>query len=583
MSRHATSHSAESAPMSSAQEQLWLLDQMLAETQAYNVQSVFRLRGDVEPNLFARTLCELVHRHASLRTSLDEANGVTQQRLWPPSALTLPLSWHDLRRSDPEVTAGEVARLAERDCRTPFALDQAPLWRALLARTGEREHVLVLTMHHAVTDAASMQLLVAEVCRLYAAFRDGLPSPLPPLSTTMTDVALEEQRIRQSDAFARQRAYWREQLAGAPEALRPLAGRPWTPTPHQHGAVITRSLPKPVSARVEALGRRLRASSFMVCLASYVTLLHRYTARTDIVVGTTFSTRGPGQEGVLGNFVNCLPLRVDVSGSPTFEELVHRVRRTVLGALRHQAVPFGQIVRDVADGRPALYHPVFQTLFSLTRLKDGWHNPGLEAEPVPGPPGATAKFDLSLLLDQNAAGLRVVAEYATALYDREPVERLVRTWAALLDKLTDAPATRVDDPSLPSPEVRDRPDPEPVAAATTVPGRLMDAAASAGAEPDSKVDVDAVVAIWSDVMGVDALGPGDDFFELGGHSLLAIRITARVSAAWDVDLPMTLLLQHPVLRDFASAVADVLAQAEGPPPPAGHPAALTNATSEDLR
>ncbi|WP_051967515.1 condensation domain-containing protein [Kitasatospora mediocidica] len=542
------------APMSFAQEQLWLLHQLLPEPQAYNVPGAFLVRGDLDPGILTRTLTELALRHEPLRTALVEDDGELFQEVLPADEFRPPLEWHDLRALAPAEREARRRDLSLRESSTTFALDRAPLWRAVLLRTAEREHVLLLTMHHAITDGWSLELLLREICLLHPAVAQGLPSPLAPLAFSQAGYARRQRERLAAGGLDRERAYWRGALAGAPATMPVLAGRERPAKPTYRGDAVQISLPAELHEGVLALGRRLRASPFMVYLAAFKALIHRYTGGTDLLVGTPVAGRsGPEEEQLVGYFVNSLPLRTDVSGSPTFEDLVRRVRGTALNALDHQELPFEEIVRELAGSRGITHHPVFQTLFALTRLPARWEGEGITIEPVEVTRNGTAKFDLSLMLYESGQGLRGALEFSADLFDHDRIERLAAHWTALLAAVLADPGLRVDGPELPSPDPADRPEPAvpPVAPAVPSPGE-------GGGEASRQV----LHGIWCQVLGVPELAPDDDFFELGGHSLLAIRITARASAAFDVDLPMTALFQNPTLARFSAAVDAAVAEAE---------------------
>ena len=550
------------APMSFAQEQLWLLHQLLPQPQAYNVPGAFLVRGALDPGVLTRTLTELARRHEPLRTALVEDDGELYQEVLPADEFRPPLEWHDLRALPRDEREARSRELSLRESRRPFALDRAPLWRAVLLRTAEREHVLLLTMHHAITDGWSLELLLQEICLLHPALAKGLPSPLAPLASSQIAFARRQRERLAAGGLDRERAYWRGALAGAPATMPVLAGRERPAKPTYRGDAVEISLPAELHEGVLALGRRLRASPFMVYLAAFKALIHRYTGGTDLLVGTPVAgRRGPDEEQLVGYFVNSLPLRTDISGSPTFEELVRRVRGTALNALDHQELPFEEIVRELAGRRGITYHPVFQTLFALTRLPARWEGEGISVEAIPVTRNGTAKFDLSLMLYESGQGLRGALEFSADLFDRDRIERLAAHWSALLTAVLADPGLRVDGPGLPTPDPADRPEPAPALSAVPEPGE-SGVGGSGGGENGGGESRQVLHGIWCQVLGLAELAPDDNFFELGGHSLLAIRITARASAAFDVDLPMTALFQNPTLARFGAAVDAAVAEAE---------------------
>ncbi|GAA1973282.1 condensation domain-containing protein [Kitasatospora viridis] len=558
------------APTSFAQEQLWLLDRLIPQRQAYNVPGRFRLRGALDRELTARTLRALMERHPALRTAMIEDDGDLWQHVRPTSAVPVPLDWHDLRGLAEAERAERERELALAEAAAPFDLDRAPLWRAVLVRTAEQEHVLLLTLHHIITDGWSIQLFLDEFCQLYAALAAGLPSPLAPLAGSPAASAQRQRELLRTGGLDRERAYWRAELAGAPATMPALAGRPRPAKPSYRGAAVEFTLPTELVERTEALGRRLRASPFMVFLAAFETVLLRCTGRTDILVGTPTSGRGgPDEEKLFGFFVNSLPLRTDLSGSPSFVDAVKRIRATTLAALDHQALPFEEIVRESAGRRGISHHPVFQVLFALTLLQENAEFGALTIEPLPTARTGTAKFDLAMMLYRSASGMRGAVEFATDLFDRDRVERLVELWTALLAAVLADPELPVDSDLLPHPA------PEDLAAPDEQPPTGVPAAPTTAPETADRA---LLATVWREVLGLHTLDPDQDFFDLGGHSLLAMRITARVGAALDLDLPMTVLFQNPTLARFCAAVDAALAEADQPAPGADEP--TTTSTSE---
>jgi hypothetical protein len=354
-------------PLSFAQRGLWFLDRLQPGNPAYILPMALRLTGRLDRAALARALDEVVRRHESLRATFLVQDGEPVQAIAPRLRLPLPLI--DLRSLDPSARRAETRRLAEGEARRPFDLEEGPLLRTTLVWLGEDDHAVLFAMHHLVSDAWSLGVLVREVAALYGAFSQGRPSPLPELPIQYPDFVEWQREHLSGEALERQIAYWREQLASAPTAELPAdRRRPAVQT--FRGAFLNTALPPALSERFRALCQRHGATLFMALLALFEALLARYTGQDDVVVGTTIANRRQTElEGLIGLFVNTLALRGDLSGDPPFAELLARVRRSTLGAYAHQDLPFERVVQEVAqarEGRRDLSRSaLFQAVFNV--------------------------------------------------------------------------------------------------------------------------------------------------------------------------------------------------------------------------
>jgi amino acid adenylation domain-containing protein len=418
-------------PLSLAQQRLWFLDQLEPGNSLYNVPVALRLEGALDADALGAALREVVRRHESLRTTFREVAGDPVQVIRDEPDLTLPLT--DLSALSPEEQEAKVRRATAEETRRPFDLTRGPLLRAALLRLSEAEHVLLLTMHHIVSDGWSMQVLAREVAALYEAFGRGLPSPLAELPIQYADYAVWQRGRLEGGELERQLAYWRGQLAGAPPALELQTDRPRPPAQSFRGQSLPLALPRELSDGLRRLSRREGVTLYMTLLAAFQTLLSRHAGQDDLVVGTPVAGRQRLEtEGLIGFFVNTLVLRTDLSGDPTFRELLARVRETTLGAYAHQDVPFERLVEELQPGRDLSRTPLFQVLFN-------WQNAPREVLELPGlrlsatiPLNETAKFDLTLSLGETEAGLSGALNYAADLFDEESAARLVTHFENLL-------------------------------------------------------------------------------------------------------------------------------------------------------
>ncbi|HVR98030.1 MAG TPA: AMP-binding protein, partial [Thermoanaerobaculia bacterium] len=416
-------------PLSFSQQRLWFLDQLEPGSPAYNVPLAVRLDGELRVDLLERAFAAVVGRHEALRTTFAAPAGRPVQVVHPEPRLELPV----IDLSGLPQAAG---RLAREEARRPFDLGRGPLLRLALLRLGEREHVLLLTMHHIVSDGWSLGVLLREIAALY----DG--RSLPDLPVQYADFAVWQRRWLD---FAGQLAYWKRQLGdlnGAPRILELPLDRPRPAMQTFRGASLPVSLPT-----VEALCRRQGVTPFMVLLAAWSALLGRHADQQDVLVGTPIAGRNRREiEGLIGFFVNTLVLRADLSGAPAFGELLDRVRQTALDAYTHQDLPFDRLVEELVPERDLSISPLFQVMLTLQNAsRQTFELPGLALSPV-DVDGGVEKFDLTLACQEGPEGLAGVLGYNTGLFDGSTAARLAARFQALL-------AAAVADPGLPLPEL----------------------------------------------------------------------------------------------------------------------------------
>ncbi|HVE93038.1 MAG TPA: condensation domain-containing protein, partial [Actinomycetota bacterium] len=387
---------AREAPASFAQARMWFLSRMDPGSPVYNVSASVRLNGRLDVGALSAALTRIVQRHEALRTTFAERGGEPVQVVGEPLGVEVPVV--DVRPDEAMAEAGRIAA-------APFDLGAGPLLRAVLLRTGEQEHVLLLAVHHIVCDGWSVGVLLSELSELYGAAVRSRVADLPALPVQYTDYA-RWQREQQSVALDESLLFWTRTLRGTPPVLDLPADRPRPQMQCTSGASVDVEIDPPLARRLDELARSSGATAFMVLLAAWTTLLHRYTGRTDIVVGCPVAGRErPELEPLVGLFVNTLPVRVDLSGEPSFADLVARVRTSVLEALAHQSLPFERLVEELRPPREIATTPVFQVAFALQNAPAGDLSlEGLEVsfEQVQE---TTAKFDLSLDLTPLEGGI----------------------------------------------------------------------------------------------------------------------------------------------------------------------------------
>ena len=432
--------------LSFAQQRLWFLHKLETAGAAYHIPTFFRVEGRLDLAALGYALDEIVRRHEALRTVFREADGEAAQFVLPPAHVPLPLV--DLEGMPPRERELEAARLSTEEAQTPFDLTEGPLLRARLLRLAPEEHVLLLTMHHIVSDGWSMGVLSREVVALYAAHMRGEPSPLEEIPLQYADFAAWQREWLTGDVLEAQLSYWRSQLAGAPAALELPTDRPRPAEQTFRGSHIEFALPADLTASLRAHGRSSGATLFMTLLAGFQALLSRYAGQEDLVVGTPIANRARTElEPLIGFFVNTLALRTNLSGDPTFHELLARVREVTLGAYAHQDVPFERLVEELQPERDRSRNPLFQVMFALQNAPVSvLELPGLTLRPQEFDSGST-RFDLECHLREAGEGLRGLISYSTDLFDEATVQRLAAHFQTLLEAAAAAPATRVS--SLP--------------------------------------------------------------------------------------------------------------------------------------
>ncbi len=381
-------------PLSFAQERLWFLDQLEPGSAVYNIPLGLRLEGELNVPVLRRCLDEILLRHETLRTRFEAVNGQPRQVVEPVAALQVPLV--DLRALPAPEREAEAVRRCVAEAQRPFDLRHDLMLRAKLLRLGEREHVLLLTMHHIASDGWSIRVLLVELATLYEAFAGGKPSPLPELAVHYADFAVWQREWLQGPILEKQLSYWRKQLEGAPALLELPTDWPRPATQSYRGARIGWELPKPLSVALGELSRREGATLFMTLLAGFQTLLHRYTSSDEILVGSPIAGRIRTEiEPLIGLFLNTLVLRGDLSGNPSFRTLLGRTREVALGAYAHQDLPFERLVGELRPKRDMSHSPFFQVMFVLQNAPwEAARLAGLQVTPMPIASG-TSKFDLT--------------------------------------------------------------------------------------------------------------------------------------------------------------------------------------------
>ena len=440
----ATSSNADVFPASFAQQRLWFLSQLEPDSASYNTALAVRLRGSLNREATVWSLNEIVRRHEVLRTTFDEIDGELVQVIAEDRSIDLPVV--DFSLEPPSERQALVTEAARAEAHRPFDLRTGPLIRVRLLKLAPLEHVLVLTLHHIVCDGWSSQILAGEFVTLYEAFDAGLPSPLPPLPIQYADYAVWQRGWLQGSVIEERLAYWKEKLKGRLPVLDLPTDRPRQAIQSDRGARFPFLISGDLTDRLRALSRKQGATLFMTLAAAFQVLLMRYSGLEDFCLGTPVANRPKREtESLIGFFANTLVLRADLSGNPTFIDLLARVQETVLGAQAHQDLPFEQLVDALQPVRALSHTPLFQVMFALqTSLTRTMAVTSLDVSAMELDAGG-AKFDLSLDMTEDETGLDCAFEYNQDLFDEETVARMASHLRHLLQGLVDNPQARLSE------------------------------------------------------------------------------------------------------------------------------------------
>ncbi|MEU4776731.1 amino acid adenylation domain-containing protein [Micromonospora sp. NPDC023633] len=449
---------ASDLPLSFAQQRLWTLDRLLPDRSLYNAPLAYRLRGPLDRSALQNAVTGVVARHEALRTTVAMRAATPVQVIEAPRPVEIPV----VSLAGVPDGESEAVRLAMAEARVPFDLESGPLLRIKLIELAADDHVLLITLHHIVTDQWSLGVMFREIATLYAAARDGAPATLPALAVQYPDFAAWQRRTMSGERLRRELAHWSERLSGAPQILTLPADRQRRAAPSFGGADHVFTVPERTQSLLRSVAAAQDATLFMVLLAAFKVQMSRYSGETDIVVGSPVVGRGHVElEPLVGFFVNNLVLRTDLAGDPPFTELVRRVRHTALDAYEHQDLPFEKLVNELRPTRTLNVNPLAQVNFQVyepqnldsARLSSAGHTSahdndltlsGLHVESL-RVGTRTSKFDLSVEFSGTGQDFVGQIEYSTDLYDGSTIERFADNLTALLEGIVARPDSRLSD------------------------------------------------------------------------------------------------------------------------------------------
>ncbi len=438
-------------PLTLAQQQVWLHTQLAPDVPVYNEPFTVHRKGPLNVCALERAFTDIIRRHEAWRTTFAVVDGQPVQVVHPPFEIKLPIV--DLRNLPDSERVSEALRLATEDACQPFDLAKLPLLRTRLVRLADDEYRLFVNCHHLIFDGVSgYQIFLPELIRLYQQFSDQFSDTqagssdhareLPDLPLQYGDFAVWQRQQLHSDETDRRFEYWRRQLSGTLPVLQLPTDRPRPATETFRGAMQAFSLSSELSEGLRSVSRQHGVTLFMTLLAALDTLLYRYSGQEDILVGSITAGRNhPGTEKLLGFFLNTMVFRSDLSGNPTFRELLDRVRKTTIDALSNDDVPLDAVLREIHPDRSAAQNPLFRVLLSLepslSEIHSGWNLTPIDVQTN------TSKFDLCLILDDRSDGLSGRMIYSTDLFDAGTISKLVACWQTLLRSVVGNPEERI--------------------------------------------------------------------------------------------------------------------------------------------
>lgn len=437
-------------PLSFAQQRLWFLEQLQPGSSTYHIPTAVRLTGSLNVQVLEQVLNTIIERHEILRTNFQTVEEELFQVI--VSSRELVINPINLRQQDKEEQETKVKQIAIEEAQKPFDLEQDLLLRISLLELNDTEYVILLTMHHIISDGWSMEVLVKEIATLYAAFSQGLPSPLKPLLIQYADFAVWQREWLQGKVLETQLGYWKQQLGVTLPVIQLPTDFPRSRVQTFRGATVSFKLPLELSDKLKAIASSQEATLFMTLLAAFKVLLYRYTGQADIIVGSPIANRNRAElEGLIGFFVNTLVLRTSLADNPTFQELLQRVRQVTWDAYDHQDLPFEKLVEELHPERDLSYNPLFQIKFRL-------ENPPTEKLEIPGLTlsslgqiNPSAKLDLSLDMYETPDGLVGGFEYNKDLFAETTIERMVGHFCTLLEGIANQPTKTIGDLPLLTP------------------------------------------------------------------------------------------------------------------------------------
>lgn len=536
-------------PLSFSQERVWTIGQLSPDLPCENVAAAFRLRGAIQIVPFERALNAVAERHEMLRTTCAFRQGTLVQTALPQRRYTIDVT--DLRSLAEHERWTNAAAQATALAREPFDLLQEPLIRAAVWRTHDDEALLLLSVHQLLLDGWSVQILFRELSAFYSEFVSGQPAALAELPIQYGDYAAWQRDVFARELIEPQLAYWKEQLRGAPALLALPTNRPRPQVPSFRSAIAPVEFGPDITASLREIARSEGTTLFMTLLAAFQALLHKWSGQSDVIVGTAISNRTRSEtERLIGNFSNNLLLRTDFSASPTFRELLSRVRSTVTDAFAHQELPLELLMAELRRESKQAVVPKFHLMFILRDegTERSLQLPGIDVESVLIDTGVS-RLDLNLDLKECGDTIKGTLTYRTDLFDRSVISDCTAYLRELCKEVSARPGLRMAD--LPEPAFATAP--ESVLAGTLCGQGNGGALRELMVAPRDEVERQ-LKEIWQGILGVEPACVSQTFFELGGHSLLAVTLFSEIERVFGKKLPLATLFQAPTIEQLANVL-----------------------------
>lgn len=535
-------------PTSLCQRRFWLLDQLMPCNPAFNMPVALRLKGTLDIEALQASVNHLIRRHEALRTAFEAREGRPFQLV--ASDLKIKIQLQSLEHLAEGSRETEATELLEEHARLPFDLANLPLLRINLLRLAADHHFLLLTMPHIICDGWSNGILIKELCSLYESHLRGVPSALPEARIQYGDFAHWESQWLESDAAQESLAYWKNRLGGKLPVLNVPTDRPIVFGKIPRGGLETILFPADLTAGLKNLCKREHATMFVVCLAAFKTLLHHYTGQEDVLVGSPVANRTPETESSVGPFSNPVCLRTDLSGNPSFRQLVQRVRAATFEALDHKDLPIERILPEITvpslDGRNSVFQFYFFYQVAFLQPVEFSH---LAGTPLPTlSPGASFEWQLGMI--ERPEGVRAQLQYNADLYDASTIAGVLRHLQALLQAVVAAPEQTIQQIQVLTDDERRR------------LGEWRKAHPEHSNQRDCRTDYVAprnaverqLAGIWEETFKVKPISIKANFFDIGGHSLQLAELLTRIDNSLGKRLPLASLFRAPTIEQMALLV-----------------------------
>jgi acyl carrier protein len=524
------------APLSLPQERLWFHEQSVPGSSIYNIPVAYTLTGWLNLTALEQSLREIVQRHEVLRTTFSIVNGQPIQLISPEVEVTLPLI--DLQKLPPQQRQAQAQQLAEEEAQQPFDLILEPLWRFKLLRKDEGEHLLLVTVHHIISDRWSLVVFMQELATLYEAFLSQKSSPLADLPKQYADFAISQREWLSGKKWESQLAYWEQHLTGNVPPLELPIDQERPPVPTYRGARQSVTLDKKVTEELKKLSASAETTLFMTLLAAFQMLLYKYTKQEDMLICSPIAGRHRFQtKDMIGYFINILPLRTNLGGDPNFGEILGQVRQVVLGAYRNLDLPF-QAIADLPNlARTPLTRGFFALQPAASQTPD---LPGVKVS-FQDIPNGTANFDFSLCLEETGETLTGFVDYKIDLFDATTITEMLEHFQRLLESLVANREQRLS--SLPSLRETELVTPKKIEVEATY------------VAPQKEIER-TIALVWQEVLQIEKVGIHHNFFELGGQSLAIARVVGKLQEIFHRKISVVDLFQYPTI----SAMSQYLSQ-----------------------